>query len=109
MELEESVEEVSTIIEDAGKPEYEEAGNRDLSAAEAGKRKYVDLSLAKANAIEDEKDTSKDAVDKASRKRKSVDEEDLLGDGVKVMSIEEAGCPSSTKKLMEKPGIVVLI
>ena len=105
MELEESVEEDSTIIEDAGKPEYEEAGNRDLSAAEAGKRKYVDLSLA----IEDEKDISKDAADKASRKRKSVDEEDLLGDGVKVMSIEEAGCPSSTKKLMEKPGIVVLI
>ena len=63
-------------------------------------------SPAKAKAVEEEKDASKDSADGADghtlRKRKSVEKEDMLEGGMEVMSIEEY--PSSVKKIREKSG-----
>ena len=56
-------------------------------------------SPARAKAVQDEEDTSKDGGDGALRKRKSGDHEGLLEE---VMSIEEVECPSPVKK----PGII---
>ena len=63
-------------------------------------------SPARAKVVQDKEGTSKDGVDGALRKRKSgVEEGLLLEEGMEVMSIEEVVCPSSVKKLLEKPGI----
>ena len=63
-------------------------------------------SPARAKVVQDKEGTSKDGVDGALRKRKSgVEEGLLLEEGMEVMSIEEDVCPSSVKKLLEKPGI----
>ena len=133
MELGESVEveEVSTIIAEAGKPGYVDlsvemldpedenveetctssdadsmVGVLEKSIEEVVMKESSPARSGRAKAVEDKEDTTKDGVDIALRKRKSGDEEDLLERGMEVTSIEEVECPSSVEKLVEKPGII---
>ena len=64
-------------------------------------------STGRAEAVEDKMDTSKDRVDDAPRKRKSVDREDLLEEEMEVMSIEGFKGSSPVKKLREKSGSTI--
>ena len=130
MELGESVEveEVSTIIAEAGKPGYvdlsvemldpedenveETCTSSDADSMVGVLEKSIEevvmsaSSPARAKAVEDKEDTTKDGVDVALRKRKSGDGEDLLEGGMEVMSVEEVECPRSVEKLVEKPGTI---
>ena len=110
LELDKSmeVEEVSTIIVEVGKPGYVDLSVEGLDPEGENVEEVVmnESSPARAKAVEDKEDTTKDGVDVALRKRKSGDEEDLLEGGMEVMSIEEVECPSSVEKLVEKPGII---
>ena len=110
MELDESVEveEVSTIIVEVGKPGYVDLSVEGLDPEGENVEEVVmnESSPARAKAVEDKEDTTKDGVDVALRKRRSGDEEGLLERGMEVTSIEEVECPSSVKKLAEEPGII---
>ena len=115
------VEEVSTITVEAGKqkyvdlsvevldPEDETCTSSDVeSTVEVLEVPIDDVKMgeslpARSKAIEEKRETSKDVVDGARRKRKSGGEEGLLEE-VEVVSIEEVGFPSSAKKLMKKSG-----
>ena len=107
-DLELEVEEVSTIIVEVGKPGYVDLSVEGLDPEGGNVEEVVmnESSPARAKAVEDKEDTTKDGVDIALRKRKSGDEEDLLERGMEVTSIEEVECPSSVEKLVEKPGII---
>ena len=65
-------------------------------------------SPASAKAVEDKKDISKDGADEPTLKKgKSVEKENLLEEGLEVMSIEMNPTPSSAKKIREKSGILL--
>ena len=110
LELDKSmeVEEVSTIIVEVGKPGYVDLSVEGLDPEGGNVEEVVmnESSPARAKAVQDKEDTTKDGVDVALRERKSGDEEELLEGGMEVMSIEEVECPSSVEKLVEKPGII---
>ena len=110
LELDKSmeVEEVSTIIVEVGKPGYVDLSVEGLDPEGGNVEEVVmnESSPARAKAVQDKEDTTKDGVDVALRKRKSGDGEDLLEGGMEVISVEEVECPSSVEKLVEKPGTI---
>ena len=135
LELNESVEveEVSTIIIEAEVAKPNGADHVDLSVEvlDLDEQEIVEETCASSDAgstvevlensidevviyesspasAKDKKDMSKDGADEPTlKKRKSVEKENLLEEGLEVMSIEMNPTPSSAKKIREKSGILL--